>query len=109
MANTNNTTTLSLNDLSAQYAPGSFLATVTFIMFGITFVAKRFVRTDCPVNSYELYIAHDSSWCHDYIRAINPTSTEKVDARALHLLAVAETLCVKTDADERTALLELAA
>jgi hypothetical protein len=109
MANTNNTTTLSINNLSAQYAAGSYLATVTFIMFGITFVAKRFVRTDYPVNTVELYISHESSWCDDFVRNINPTSTEKVDARALHLLAVAETLCVKSDADERTALLELAA
>lgn len=100
-----NTVELNTSDLTHRYGAGSRLVSATFTMMGLRFVAKRFVRTDVKLDNVELYIAHNSSWMHDFVKYINPAAPDKVDARALHLLGVAEATSLP-GADERAALLE---
>lgn len=101
--------TVQIADISHSYAPGSFLATARFEMDGLTFIARRFKRTDSfKVDNFELYIAHESTWLEDFVKFIDPHSDNlsRVDRRALHLLAVACSV-VHDDVAARFAQIEL--
>lgn len=97
-----------IRDNSATYAKGSYELTVEFVMFGLTFKAHKFVRTDsCPMDNVRLYIKHESHWCDDHVKLVDQANPCKVGARAMHLIAVAMTTA-PSGMDERYAAIELA-
>lgn len=100
-------------DLSHMYATGSYQVKVSFEMFGLSFEATRFVRTDshnlggATIDNVELYTKHESSWCSDFLKMVDRANPCPASRRALALLAVAQ--CdVPADVSERFAQIELA-